>query len=205
MPFNHYLPLASLQKPPNSSPSYPGSPFWHVHDDADPAGRGYGNHHRQQRTADDDNPKAITSSSVSKDERRRCELDEEAGGKVIKVISACWSTCQGFKLQSHLMHRKMDEILAPRSRCWCGVGSRPIKPATAPWRPVFPPPAEVEAWLAAQQNMQVLYIQYDELLAEPHAHIAALVNSWTALDCRRWNAFRTRTSTASEMTRNLRS
>ena len=133
----------------------------------------------QQRTADDDNPKGYYElERVKKMKEGDVSWVREAGGKVIKVISALLEYLpRDLSYKVIFMHRKMDEILASQKQMLVRRGEPTDKASDSTLADLFSRHLQkVESWLAAQQNMQVLYIQYDELLAEPHAHIAALVD-----------------------------
>jgi hypothetical protein len=132
----------------------------------------------QQRTADDDNPKGYYElERVKKMKEGDVTWVRESGGKVIKVISALLEYLpRDLSYKVIFMHRKMDEILASQKQMLVRRGEPTDKASDSTLADLFSRHLQkVEAWLAAQQNMQVLYIQYDELLAEPHAHIAVLV------------------------------
>ena len=133
----------------------------------------------QQRTADDDNPKGYYElERVKKMKEGDVTWVRESGGKVIKVISALLEYLpRDLSYKVIFMHRKMDEILASQKQMLVRRGAPTDKASASTLADLFSRHLQkVEAWLAAQQNMQVLYIQYDELLAEPHVHIAALVD-----------------------------
>ena len=132
----------------------------------------------QQRTADDDNPKGYYElERVKKMKEGDVSWVRGAGGKVIKVISALLEYLpRDLSYKVIFMHRKMDEILASQKQMLVRRGEPTDKASDATLADLFSRHLQkVETWLAGQQNMQVLYIQYDELLANPQAHIASLV------------------------------
>jgi len=132
----------------------------------------------QQRTADDDNPKGYYElERVKKMKEGDISWVREAGGKVIKVISALLEYLPAdLSYKVVFMHRKMDEILASQKQMLVRRGEPTDKASDSTLADLFSRHLQkVESWLVGQKNMQVLYIQYDELLAEPHVHIASLV------------------------------
>jgi len=132
----------------------------------------------QQRTADDDNPKGYYElERVKKMKEGDVSWVREAGGKVIKVISALLEYLPAdLSYKVIFMHRKMEEILASQKQMLVRRGEPTDKASDSTLADLFSRHLQkVETWLAGQNNMQVLYIQYDELLAEPHAHITSLV------------------------------
>lgn len=132
----------------------------------------------QQRTADEDNPKGYYElERVKKMKDGDVSWVKDANGKVIKVISALLEYLpqdQNFKII--FMHRKMDEILASQKQMLVRRGEATDKASDATMADLFTRHLQkIETWLAAQKNMQVLYIQYDELLKTPQVHVETLV------------------------------
>lgn len=98
----------------------------------------------------------------------------EAHGKVVKVISALLEHLPGgIQYRIIFMEREMMEILASQRK----MLERRGKPGSAAEDGKF---AElygrhlekVKGWLAAQSNMRVLYIRYNEMLANPSEYAA---------------------------------
>lgn len=132
----------------------------------------------QQRRADDDNPKGYYElERVKKLKDGDTAWVRQANGKVVKVISALLEYLPpDLNYKVIFMQRKMDEILASQKQMLVRRGEPTDKASDATLADLFRRHLQkVEAWLAAQRNMQVLYIQYDQLLADPQPHIASLV------------------------------
>ncbi|HVN87769.1 MAG TPA: sulfotransferase domain-containing protein [Candidatus Binatia bacterium] len=135
------------------------------------------------RVADADNPKGYFEfERVKKLEHDHGWLPE-AKGKVVKVISALLrhlpSTC---RYRIVFVRREMAEILASqrqmlirRGRAADANAGDDAKMAEAFGRHL----TEVEAWLARQPNMQVLYVTYNEILKRP-AEETARINKFFA-------------------------
>lgn len=131
----------------------------------------------EQRTADDDNPRGYYElERVKKMKDGDVRWVNDANGKVIKVISALLEYLpKDLEYRVIFMQRKMDEILASQKQMLVRRGEPTDKASDATLADLFTRHLQkVEAWLAVQKNMQVLYIQYDELLANPQAHVEAL-------------------------------
>ena len=126
------------------------------------------------RTADEDNPEGYYEfERVKKIEHDTAWL-EEARGRVVKMISALLKHLPpGYTYKIVFMRRKLEEVLASQREMLVRRG----KPADATGDPKM---AEfftnhlrrVEAWLAEQPNMDVLYVSYNELMQDPEAHCA---------------------------------
>jgi len=126
------------------------------------------------RTADEDNPEGYHEfERVKKIEHDTAWL-EEARGRVVKMISALLKHLPpGYTYKIVFMRRKLEEVLASQREMLVRRG----KPVDATGDPKM---AEfftnhlrrVEAWLAEQPNMDVLYVSYNELMQDPEAHCA---------------------------------
>jgi hypothetical protein len=132
----------------------------------------------QQRTADEDNPKGYYEfERVKKMKDGEVKWVKDARGKVVKVISALLEYLpRELPYKVIFMQRKMDEILASQKQMLVRRGEPTDKASDATLGDLFTRHLQkVETWLAGQPNIQVLYIQYDELLAQPDMHIHSLV------------------------------
>jgi hypothetical protein len=132
----------------------------------------------QQRAADDDNPKGYYEfERVKKMKDGDVKWVKDARGKVVKVISALLEYLpREIPYKVIFMQRKMDEILASQKQMLVRRGEPTDKASDATLGDLFSRHLQkVENWLSGQQNIQVLYIQYDELLAQPETHIHSLV------------------------------
>ena len=132
----------------------------------------------QQRTADDDNPKGYYEfERVKKMKDGDNKWVKDARGKVVKVISALLEFLPaGHSYKVIFMHRKMDEILASQKQMLVRRSEPTDKASDATLADLFSRHLQkIEAWLAGQSNIEVLYIQYDEFLSNPGPHIDSLV------------------------------
>ncbi|MBV6396486.1 MAG: hypothetical protein HFACDABA_02084 [Anaerolineales bacterium] len=121
------------------------------------------------RSADDDNPngyfefervKQMTSGD-------RDWLDE-AGGKVVKVISALLEHLPSDRSYKVIfMEREIQEVLASQKKMLDHRGEQnkvKDEEIAAQYRAHL---AAVKPWLARQAHMEVLYVDYNKMMAEP--------------------------------------
>lgn len=129
------------------------------------------------RQADPDNPKGYYEfERVKKLDKGDTAWMADAGGKAVKVISALLKHLpQGYQYRIIFVRRHMDEILASQRKMLIRRGEDPDKMDDAQMAVLFSKHlAEVERWLAQQPNMQVLYLQYSDVLADPIANVAKI-------------------------------
>lgn len=103
---------------------------------------------------------------------------EEARGNVVKVISALLEHLpRGFEYKIIFMEREMMEILSSQRKMLERRG-KPGNPADdAKFADLYGKHLEkVKAWLAAQANMQVLYVRYNEMLKQPAKYAGMVVD-----------------------------
>ena len=121
------------------------------------------------RTADEDNPKGYFEFDKVKELEREADWLADARGRAVKIIS---------KLLKHLpadhnyrvifMRRKMDEILASQRQMLIRRGAPADTVSDQKMAEIFERHLrDVEAWLDKQPNIDVLYINYNETLADP--------------------------------------
>lgn len=125
-----------------------------------------------QRAADDDNP-----LGYFEDERiKRLAKDNswlgEARGKVIKVVSPLLKhLVPEYRYRIIFLQRDMAEVLKSQRQMLIRRGEPTDKISdeemAAAYRKHL---ADVEAWLAKQPNMDVLYVKYREVVESPTEH-----------------------------------
>ena len=128
------------------------------------------------RTADEDNPEGYYEfERVKKIEHDRAWLPE-AQGKVVKMISALLKHLPGtYAYKIVFMRRKLDEVLASQRQMLIRRGKPTDATSDEKMAAFFTSHlARIEQWLAAQPNVEVLYVSYNELMAAPEAHCAAV-------------------------------
>ncbi len=128
----------------------------------------------QVRAADDDNPKGYYEFERAK-KLKEGDLQwvKDAQGKVVKVISALLEYLPaGYTYKVIFMQRNMQEILASQKQMLIRRGEPTDKVDDQTLAGLFQGHlASVQSWLSSQPNMQVLYVQYNQLLATPQPHI----------------------------------
>lgn len=126
------------------------------------------------RAADEDNPKGYYElERVKKLKEGDVAWVSQARGKVVKIISAL---LEGLPGRHHykiiFMQREMAEILASQQQMLVRRGEAADKVADIQMAEMFQEHLKrVRVWLANQKNMQVLYVDYNELMKNPAPHI----------------------------------
>jgi len=125
------------------------------------------------RTADDDNPKGYYEfERVKKMPEGDKEWVPEALGKSVKVISALLEHLPAeYPYRVIFMRRKMDEILASQKQMLVRSNKPTDAVSDAKLAEMYARHlAKVEAWLNAQPNVAVLYVDYNTMLTSPQEH-----------------------------------
>lgn len=124
----------------------------------------------QIREPDEDNPRGYFEFERVK------QLDKgdqhwlgDAQGKVIKVISALLEHLPPeFGYRVIFMERQMDEVLASQRKMLARRGEPTDRVDDQEMARLFAGHLErVRAWLAGQPNFAVLYVDYNQLMADP--------------------------------------
>jgi hypothetical protein len=126
------------------------------------------------RTADEDNPEGYYEfERVKKIEHDTAWLDE-ARGRVVKMISALLKHLPpGYTYKIVFMRRKLEEVLASQREMLVRRGKPADATGDAKMAEFFTNHLRrLEAWLAEQPNVAVLYVSYNELVQDPEAHCA---------------------------------
>jgi hypothetical protein len=122
------------------------------------------------RAADEDNPKGYYElERVKKLKDGDVDWVGDAEGKVVKIISAL---LEGLPARQHykiiFMQREMAEILASQQQMLLRRGEATDKVADARMAEMFQEHLKrVRVWLANQKNMEVLYVDYNDLMKDP--------------------------------------
>jgi len=129
------------------------------------------------RTADDDNPNGYFEfEPVKQLGAGQTAWLAEAGGKVVKIIS---SLLEYLPRTHHykiiFMERELQEVLASQQKMLKNRQEQSAV-ADAELRAEFDQHlAAIKYWLARQPNMEIMYISYNAMLAEPAAHVTQVV------------------------------
>ncbi len=128
------------------------------------------------RTPDEDNPKGYYEFERVKKLPDDQAWLEDAKGRVVKIIS---------RLLLHLpppytykvifMRRNMSEILASQTQMLIRRGKPTDTVSDEKMAELFQKHLQdVEAWLASQSNIDVLYVNYNEILENPAENVAKI-------------------------------
>ncbi|HXU40272.1 MAG TPA: sulfotransferase domain-containing protein [Blastocatellia bacterium] len=131
------------------------------------------------RTADEDNPKGYFEfERVKQIENDKAWL-EDARGRVVKLISALLKHLPpSYNYKVIFMRRAMPEILASQRQMLIRRGEPADAVPDDKMAAMFEKHvAQVESWLAAQPNIQTLYVSYNEAIKDPQSH-AEMVNKF---------------------------
>ena len=123
-----------------------------------------------QRKADEDNPKGYYElERVKKLKDGDTKWLDQTQGKVIKVISALLEYLpENYSYKVIFMKRNMEEILASQQKMLIRRGENPDKVDDQTMAKLFKKHLiKVEAWLAQQQNIDVLYLNYNNIIQDP--------------------------------------
>jgi hypothetical protein len=122
-----------------------------------------------QRAADGDNPRGYYEfERVKKLREGDTAWLPEACGKVVKVISALLTALPpGYTYQVIFMRRAIPEVLRSQRQMLVNRGEDPDRVDDADMERYFEGHlAQVEGWLAQQKNIQTLYVDYNQVLAD---------------------------------------
>jgi hypothetical protein len=128
------------------------------------------------READEDNPRGYYEFEAVKHMKEDTSWLADAGGKVVKMVSALLTDLpDGHRYRVVFMERNMAEILASQRTMLARQGHTVDPAGEDRQAELFERHlASVRRWLAARPNFAVLYVHYNDLLAEPAGHIARL-------------------------------
>jgi hypothetical protein len=129
------------------------------------------------RTADEDNPRGYYEFERVK----QIETDQawlaDAAGKAVKMVAALLKHLPAnYRYRIIFMQRTIEEVLASQRQMLLRRGESTDELGDDKMAGMFAKHVEkIQAWLGQQHNMQVLYVQYGEVVARP-AEQVALVN-----------------------------
>ena len=130
------------------------------------------------RGADDDNPKGYYEfERVKKLKEGDTQWLSEAQGKAVKIVSSLLEYLPGqYSYKIIFIQRDMNEILASQKQMLIRRGEPTDKASDEIMAAIFQQHLSgVKTWLSDKPNVQVLYIQYTDLLQNPKANVDAVV------------------------------
>jgi hypothetical protein len=128
------------------------------------------------RTADEDNPKGYFElEDVKALKDGDDDWIRDAPGKVVKVISSLLEFLPSeYKYKIVFMQREIAEVLASQKQMLIRRGE-PSEQDDEKMAEIFQEHLKrVRVWLANQPNMEVLYVDYNTLMADPDPEIKAV-------------------------------
>ena len=131
-----------------------------------------------ERTADEDNPRGYYElEAVKRTDANEGWLDE-AGGRAVKVISQLLGdlpTSRRYK--AIFIRRNLDEILASQKKMLDRRGESNDSSDDEMKEMFVKHVDEIEAWLKQAEHVDVLYVSYNRIMADP-APQAARINKF---------------------------
>jgi len=124
------------------------------------------------READDDNPKGYFEfERVKQIEHDKAWL-ADARGRVVKLISALLKHLPSdYSYKIIFMRRAMSEILASQRQMLVRRGEPSDAVPDEKMAAMFEKHiAQVESWLAAQTNIETIFVSYNEVMKDPRPH-----------------------------------
>ncbi len=121
------------------------------------------------RTPDDDNPRGYYEFERVKQIKHDQEWLEDAQGKAVKMISASITDLPArYNYRIIFMRREMSEILASQ-KVMLARRQQPTDAVSDEKMAQFFAIhlRQIQDWLKTQPNIQVLYVQYSEMMADP--------------------------------------
>lgn len=128
----------------------------------------------RQRTADEDNPQGYYEMErVKQLDKGDTTWVADAQGKVVKVIAALLEHLPpGYPYRVVFMQRAMPEVLASQRKMLQRRGEPTDRVSDEELTRLFTKHVQmVETWLRAQPNFQVLYVDYNRMLADPLPYV----------------------------------
>ena len=128
------------------------------------------------RTADEDNPKGYFEFERVKQIETEQSWLADAGGKAVKMVAALLKHLPtNYRYRIIFMQRNIEEVLASQRQMLIRRGEPTDELSDDKMAGMFAKHVDkIQAWLAQQHNMQVLYVQYGDVMARPAEHAARI-------------------------------
>ena len=130
------------------------------------------------READLDNPLGYFElEQVKKLKNDDTAWMDEAQGKAVKIISALLEFLpEQYQYQIIFMQRNMDEILASQKNMLNRHGKPTDEVSDEEMKSIFEKHLhQVTDWLSSQSNIDVIYLNYNQVLHDPELNLAQVV------------------------------
>jgi hypothetical protein len=128
------------------------------------------------RTADLDNPKGYYEFEKVKELGKDSAWVKDARGKAVKIISALLKHLpQDYRYKLIFMRREMAEVLASQRQMLIRRGEPVDTISDEKMSEMFRKHLkEIESWLARQPNIEVCFVEYNKVIANPVATAHAI-------------------------------
>ncbi|HUV42728.1 MAG TPA: sulfotransferase domain-containing protein [Patescibacteria group bacterium] len=125
------------------------------------------------RKADEDNPKGYYEFEKVKQIRRDKTWLKQAQGKTVKMVSEFLKYLpRSYNYKVIFMQRKMEEILASQRQMLKRRGKPVNKASDKKMAALFKKHLkEAKLWLGKQPNIEVIYIDYNQVLKKPASQV----------------------------------
>jgi hypothetical protein len=122
------------------------------------------------RVADTDNPRGYVEFEKVKKLKEDATWLPEARGKAMKIVSQLlYDLPRSEKFKVIFMERNLDEMIASQDKMLERL-NRPSAPREQVRQAFSTHLQKVRDWLGTQQNIEVLYLSYNELIERPDEH-----------------------------------
>jgi len=131
------------------------------------------------RKADDDNPRGYYEYERVKKIEEDSSWVPDCRGKAVKMVSMLlYHLPKEFHYKVIFMRRKMPEVLASQRRMLEHRGEQGAKVGDEEMAKLFEKHLkQIGEWLAQQPNIEVLYVNYNDVVQDPKQH-APIVNEF---------------------------
>ena len=136
------------------------------------------------RTADEDNPKGYYEFERVKKLPDDAEWIPDAVGKAVKVLAELVTQLpSGHDYRIVFIHRNIDEILASQRKMILNRGEDPDAVSDGELRMLLQNYLRIlKNWIDSQENVDVLYVHYNEIMEDPSGAIEAMDDFLGGLD-----------------------
>ncbi|HEX9860558.1 MAG TPA: sulfotransferase domain-containing protein [Nitrospirota bacterium] len=136
------------------------------------------------RVADVDNPGGYYELEDVKKIKEDTSWMDAAGGKAFKMVSMLLFDLPGDRrYRIVFMERNLDEVIASQRKMLERMGKTPTDTDDHDAKRLFTKHLrEVKDWLSAQENMDVLYMPYEDVMGEPQASASRVSGFMGGLD-----------------------
>lgn len=131
------------------------------------------------RKADEDNPRGYYEFEKAKKIEEDSSWLKNARGKTLKMVSALiYHLPSNENYRVIFMRRDMEEVLQSQAAMLMRLGNQGAGVSKAKMRASFQAHLKgLEAWLSRQGHIEVLYVNYNDVVSDPHGS-SVIVNSF---------------------------